>query len=388
MKILHIITRLDRGGSAEDLIQNCIYLHNKGYINKIVCGRNINPTYLLSELKSKNIPLINISCLNRNINLFFDLFAFLKILKLLFKEKPNIIHTRTSKAGIIGRWSAWLYKILFNKNVKIIHSTHGHVFYGYYNLFLSYLFILSEKITAYITDKIIVLTENEITECLKYGIGNKKKFQVIHSGVQYDIKLSGVSLRDQLNIKSDTLIIGSAGRLEPVKGYDFFIESAKILKDKYPDINIKYLIIGDGSQKEFLENKVKKYNLKNKFIFTGWKDNVLDYISVVDIYVQPSMNEGFGKTVILAQLLGKPVIATYVQGFISIIQNMKTGILVSSKNPLELAESIKYLIDNKNLREKLVFNAKKYVLEKNIQTNFYKFSTEYMNYLLEKLYTC
>jgi len=395
MKILHIITRLDKGGSAEVVVYICEYFNKKeGYEIVLVYGgeTKVNlscKNYYIKELKRK-ISLVN------------DIIAFLKIYKIIKKEKPDIVHTHSSKAGIIGRWAAWLarkinYKLKF---LRIIHTPHGHIFYGYYGKLRTFLFLFLERLTAKITDKLIALTEGEKNESLSFGVGKEQQWIVIPSGIDYNLelkvshnlrdlsrKLRDSELKEKLGISKNSIVIGTVARLEPIKGIRYFVDAAKIilsLPSSYLLPSIYFLIVGDGSERKFLEEKVEKLGLKDKFIFTGMRDDVAELMSIMDIYVQPSINEGMGKTIVLAELLGKPVVATNVQGIPSVIINNETGILVPPKDPQKLAEVIVKLINDKDLRTKMGENAKKWVYK--IVDGYPQFSQQRMLFLLENLY--
>jgi glycosyltransferase involved in cell wall biosynthesis len=428
-KIVHIITRLDRGGSPEDTLYTCIDLRKQGYECAIIHGiSELPPEALMKQASDAGVKFILAPNLVRSISPLKDLSALLKIFSILREEKPDIVHTHTSKAGIIGRWSAWFYKISRNFNtpspsrgeggdegehdnvstpspqsspqrgeevitkrglqsrVAIIHSTHGHVFYGYYSLITSSLFILAERLTAPITDKITVLTENEIDETLKYKIGREGLFTVIHSGIEYRTVTAGADLRNKYNISPDTIVVGSAGRFDPVKGYIDLVLAAKVILSAKPLQKIVFLLTGDGSEMPVLKILIGDPAASCNFILPGWQADVEGHIQACDIYVQPSINEGLGKTILMAQMLGKPIVATKVQGIVSIIEHGKTGLLAKPANPIDLAEKISALINDKQKRLTLGENAKNWICEKDPSTGYYKFSVEQMNALYMKLY--
>jgi glycosyltransferase involved in cell wall biosynthesis len=388
MKILHIITRLDKGGSAEVVVYICEYFNKKeGYEIVLVYGgeTKVNlscKNYYIKELKRK-ISLVN------------DIIAFLKIYKIIKKEKPDIIHTHSSKAGIIGRLAAWLARTTSYKlqATKIIHTPHGHIFYGYYGKLKTLLFLFLERLTAKITDKLVALTEGEKNESLSFGVGKEQQWIIIPAGIDYNLelkvscKLHNSELKEKLGISKNSIVVGTVARLEPIKGIRYFVDAAKIilsLPSSYILPSIYFLIVGDGSERKFLEEKVEKLGLKDKFIFTGMRDDVAELMSIMDIYVQPSINEGMGKTIVLAELLGKPVVATNVQGIPSVVINNETGILVPPKDPQKLAEAIVKLINDKDLRIKMGENAKKWVYK--IVDEYPQFSQQRMLFLLENLY--
>jgi glycosyltransferase involved in cell wall biosynthesis len=388
IKILHIITRLDKGGSAEHVLKCCEYFNKKDDFDVILVYGG--ETKLNLDFKNYYVRF-----LQREISSIKDIIAFFKILEIIIKEKPDIIHTHSSKAGIIGRWAAWLarkinYKLKF---FRIIHTPHGHIFYGYYGRLKTFLFLLLERLTAKITEKLVALTEGEKNESLSFGVGKEQQWIIIPSGIDYNLelkvscKLHNSELKEKLGIPKNSIVIGTVARLEPIKGIKYFVDAAKIilsLPSSYLLPSIYFLIVGDGSERKFLEEKVEKLGLKDKFIFTGMREDVAELMSIMDIYVQPSINEGMGKTIVLAELLGKPVVATNVQGIPSVIINNETGILVPPKDPQKLAEVIVKLINDKDLRIKMGENAKKWVYK--IVDGYPQFSQQRMLFLLENLY--
>jgi len=390
IKILYIITRLDKGGSAEHVLECCEYFEKKDDFEIILIYGG--ETKLNLDFKNYYVKF-----LQREISLIKDIIAFFKILEIIKKEKPDIIHTHSSKAGIIGRWAAWLarkinYKLKF---LRIIHTPHGHIFYGYYGKLKTLLFLFLERLTAKITDKLVALTEGEKNESLSFGVGKEQQWIIIPSGIDYNLelkvscKLHNSELKEKLGIPKNSIVIGTVARLEPIKGIKYFVDAAKIilsLPSSYLLPSIYFLIVGDGSERKFLEERVEKLGLKDKFIFTGMREDVAELMSIMDIYVQPSINEGMGKTIVLAELLGKPVVATNVQGIPSVVINNETGILVPPKDPQKLAEAIVKLIKDKDLLIKMGENAKKWVYK--IVDGYPQFSQQRMLFLLENLYKC
>jgi len=404
IKVIHIITRLDKGGSAENVLITCKELDKNKYDTILVYG--------LSQGISCQLPVRNykVDELVREISPLKDVVAFWKIYKIIKNEKPEIVHTHSSKAGFLGRWAAWLSRITSYKlqATKVIHTPHGHIFYGYYGKLKTLLFLFLERLTAKITDRLIALTEGEKKESINFGVGKPDQWTVIHSGVNptQPTFFKGGSTLEKLskdgfvistqsrffkggsaldNFSNNGLVIGTVARLEPVKGVKYFVEAIKIIHNM-PDKsgNYIFLIVGDGSERKILENKVEKYGLKDKVIFTGMREDVLDLISTMDIYVQPSLNEGMGKTLAQAMYLSKPIVATNVQGIPDVVINGETGILVQPERPDLLASAIVKLIEDQDLRKKMGEKGFQYAIEK--VDGYPRFSIERMIFLLEKLY--
>jgi len=341
IKVLHIITRLDYGGSAENTFLTVKNLNKEKFETKVITGYS-----------SRTIEVILVKELRREINIFFDILAFIKLYWILKKEKPDIVHTHTSKAGILGRWVSFILRTTNYKlrTIKIVHTPHGHVFYGYFNPIITRFFIILEKITAYITDYIISLTIKEKEENIKYGIGKKSKIVPIYSGIDKEklkeIKLNKEEKKKELGISGEKIIIGTAGRLEKVKGYTFLIKAAKIVIETILGKDILFLIAGDGSLKEKLKQESISLGISEKIMFLGWRKDVFEIINTFDIFVLPSLNEGMGRVLLEAMLLGKPIIASDTGGIPELVKDGINGFLFPTGDYKKLAEKIIFLIKN------------------------------------------
>ncbi|MBN1383315.1 MAG: glycosyltransferase [Elusimicrobia bacterium] len=385
-KHLHIITRLDKGGSTENVLLTCIGIQSERQTCSVLYGHTVNPAQgLIDKAQEKGVRFIYLPSLVRSINPVKDIIAFIRIFLFLRKEKPYIVHTHSSKAGILGRWAAFCYNLKIRNprlvsdeserakseiRIKIVHSSHGHVFYGYYGRLKSRLFVLAERITAKFTDMIVALTEGEKEESLALSIGQPDKWVVIHSGISNISSEAGISpprlaeLRRKLGIPGDAVVVGTLARLDPVKGVKYFIESIPLIVSSLTlslSHSLAFLIVGDGSERKNLEYMVDGLELNDEVIFTGWRNDTSELTSIMDIYVQPSLNEGMGKTIVAASLLGKPVVASRVQGIPDVVINGKTGILVPPEDPEKLASAILTLIKDKPLRKLMGEEGRKWV---------------------------
>ena len=380
MKIIYIITRIDRGGSSENIVDICNRLYNDGIDVSLIYGGDT-----VRDFKFKSFYIFE---MKREINFKNDLKSFFKIFEILKSEKPDIVHTHTSKAGIIGRWASFIYKIFYNRKLRIIHTPHGHIFYGYFGFIKTSFFIFLEILTSFITDKLIALTENEKKESIDYGLGNKNKWVVIPSGIDYKLNLSQNDIRKEFNIKPDEIVIGSVARLEMVKGVEYFVRSYKYLRNilniKGIKLDFCYLIVGDGSEFDYLKEICKDDGSINNIIFTGWRNDVYDIINTMDIYVQPSLNEGMGRTVVIAELFSKPIVASSVCGLKDLVIYGYNGYLVEPRNSLDIAMKLYNLILDKEKIKIFGKNSFEIVNKESDGFKYYSFEREY--FLLRKLY--
>ncbi len=374
MKIIQLITRLDKGGSSENVIDLSTALFKKGF----------DVVFIYGAKQRLIFPFVSyyIKTFERDINPIKDFLSFLKILLILIKEKPDIVHTHTSKAGFIGRWACWLYRMVFKRNLKIIHTPHGHIFYGYFGRFKSYLFVLIERVTSIITDVLVALTENERKESLEYGVGKQDKWVVIPSGIDYRFEIKEKDLRRKLNIEDNKIIVGSVMRLEDIKGDIYFVLAAGQVLKKSSDIF--FILVGDGKNRKKIEDEVKKLGIEKNFVLVGWQTNVYDWINIMDIYLQPSLNEGLGRTIIIAELLSKPIVASDVCGIRDLVRDGINGFLVKPKDVYAFALAIIKLARDVELRYNM--GKESYIMVNESVDGFKKYSFERCLYLYTKLY--
>lgn len=356
-KTLHIITRLDRGGSSENTLLTVINLNQKKYDCGLLYGKTRDPDkkYFFSAKSSVNI-FVCIEELLRGINPLKDIKSFFKILSFIKKGDYDIVHTHSSKAGLLGRWAAWAARV-----PVIIHTPHGHVFYGYYGRIVSGLFVIIETITAFITDRIITLTERGKEEHLSFGVGNKKKIAVIHSGVDVDFikKFNPVRedlFRKKIGIPVGAFIAGSMGRFTKVKGYEYFISAAEILASSRN--NIYFMLAGEGELEDELKRLVLTKGLDGRFFFIPWQIDGRPFLYSLDIFVLSSLNEGMGKVVVEAMSAGLPVVGTDVGGVMEIVEDGKTGFVVPPADGYSIAANIEKLCADNELRQKMGDNGR------------------------------
>lgn len=378
-KILHIITRLEKGGSSKNVIYS---MNLYGFDSYLIYG----PSNLQEEIYNLNKEKIfEIKNLQREISIFKDIKALYEIFLIIRKIKPDIVHSHTSKAGILGRMAALIYNLTQADKVVVVHTPHGHLFYGYYGKLKTTLFKYLEFLFSFITDYFIALTEGEKKENISASIGNENKWIVIHSGIDFPGHIiNKIESRKKIKIDNDVFAIGCVARLERVKGIEILIRAAYEMEKTRKINKVKYFIIGDGKDKEKLKKLVIDLNLSDKIIFLGQVDNVFEILPSFDIYVQPSLNEAMGRAVIEAQYCSLPVIASDACGLpYSMIEN-ETGFLFERGNYKELSDKIYALFSDDIKRNLFSLNARKFVETK--ENGYLKFSTENMNFKLSSFY--
>ncbi|MFC1517569.1 glycosyltransferase family 4 protein [Candidatus Margulisiibacteriota bacterium] len=361
LKILRIIARLNIGGPAIHVINLTHYLNNEQFESKLVIGKEADfEGNMLDLAAEKNVAPIVLPELGRELNFFKDIKTLWKLYKIIRKEKPDIVHTHTAKAGTLGRLAAKLAGV---KN--IYHTFHGHIFHSYFGRLKTALFLLIERFLARFTTKIIVISERQKQELLKLKIAPLSKFSVIPLGFELDKFKELVRtnyLRDQLSIGGDEKLVGIIGRLAPVKNHHLLIPIMQAVQKKQQG-QVKLVIIGNGELEEQLKGLVKDAGLENVILFSSWQKDLAKVYPDLDLVILTSLNEGTPVTLIEAMACGIPVISTDVGGVGDVVKNGESGILENKENTEKFAEDIIELLSNNELREKYIKNAKKHVFE-------------------------
>jgi glycosyltransferase involved in cell wall biosynthesis len=353
IKIAHIITLLELGGAQENTLYTCEHLDKNKFDVFLICGKGG-----ILDNKTKNIKTYFIKKLIREIHPFHDLFAFFKIYKILKEEKPTIVHTHSSKAGILGRWAAYFAKVPI-----IIHTFHGFGFHDYQNYFIRKIYILAEQITEKITTKFIAVSHDNVSKGLKNKIGNNEKYIVIRSGIKlqnYQIVIDTEKKKKELGI-TDEKVVGMIACFKPQKAPLDFVKVAKLVINEKP--NTKFILVGDGILKNKIEQLIEKLNLKNQFILTGWRHDTNELLKTLDVFVLTSLWEGLPRVIVEAMASGIPVVATYVDGTKEIIQEGLTGFVTYPHEIEKMAERILRLLNNQELSKNFSIEAKKRISE-------------------------
>ncbi len=358
-KVIHVITRFDKGGSAENTFLTVQGLNKDKYEVILIQGlaeeslmgpeETVAVERNLAEAEKSGVKVITIPELVRSIQPLNDLMALFALIRIFKDERPHIVHTHTSKAGILGRWAAFFTNITI-----IVHTPHGHVFWGYFNKGKTACFILVERLTASITDKIITLTEQEKKDHLHFKIAPDEKFTVIHSGVDLaafsDSRINASTMREKLGIPPEAFVVGTAGRLTPIKGQRYLLEAAALISLRKPDIY--FVFLGDGELAPELGHMASSLWINN-IMFLGWRQDVPDVMSTFDIFVLPSLNEGMGKVLVEAMALGKPIVASNVGGIPDLVTHNHNGLLFPPADAEGLAHSICVLLHDPVKRKEM-----------------------------------
>ena len=347
IKVLHIITRLILGGAQENTLATVRVLSLKDdYEVSLVTGPPIGPEgSLMDEARMHGIEPVLIPEMRREINPIRDFLSFVKLYLLILRERYDIIHTHSSKAGILGRLAGKLAGVKI-----IIHTIHGLPFHSYQNRFLNLLYIILEKFTACFTDRIITVCDAMKKKAVSASIAGEDKFTTIYSGMDLipflETQKDIAQKRGELGIREGELVIGKIGRLFPLKGHKYLIQAAPEVVKVFS--NVKFLLIGDGILKDKLKSEVSQLGLEDKFIFLGLvkREDIPGLISVMDILVHTSLREGLARVLPQAMACRKPVVSFDIDGASEVVIPGKTGFLVPPEDTKSLSSAIINALSN------------------------------------------
>ena len=351
-KILHIIARLDMGGSAQNTLLTCLKLSRK-YEMVLACGLSQESHMtdseqgavkgLISDARAKGVKIVQIPSLLRRISPVNDIRALYDLVRIIKTEKPDVVHTHTSKAGILGRMAAKIARVPL-----IVHTPHGHVFFGHFGPILSRIFLWVERLFAPLTDRVVALTDRESRDYMDLDVYPGEKLVQIHSGVDIErftqVPVSAVEKKRSLGLNQNGLVVGFIGWLLPIKGPMHLL---KAMEDVWQDhLDTILVFIGKGDLDVDLRAEALKAGANGRVNFLGWRNDIDEILPIFDIFVLPSLNEGMGRVLVEAMATGKPIVASNVGGIPDLVKHNHNGLLVPPGDEKALAASIKQLLDD------------------------------------------
>lgn len=374
IKVLRIIARLNIGGPAIHTVLLTEGLDKARFDSLLICG-NIGKGEgdMSYYAKEKGVSPIYVSELKREIGFLNDIVAFIKIYRIIRREKPNIVHTHTAKAGTIGRLAGIFYNLFIRSSdnrIKLIHTFHGHIFEGYFSKIKTGVFLLIERVLSRFTSKIITVSDSIKRELCSLGVCRADKIAVIPLGFELD-KFFDIPIKDD-----DIFNIGIVGRLVPVKNHRLFLEAAaKTLKsDERLAIKTRFKIFGDGELRKMLEEYSYKLKIGPYVDFLGWQKDLVKVYSNLDIVALTSLNEGTPVSLIEAMACGRAIVATDVGGIADLLGKeiadlkpnihfkvLERGIVVESGDRNSFSAALIFLAQNKEIRKNMALSSRDFV---------------------------
>lgn len=342
--VVHIITKLELGGAQQNTLFTVAHLNRDLFRPYLIT--NSEGILVPEALALKGVKTFFIPELKREINPLMDVLALFKIKGILQEIKGNdsalIVHTHSSKAGILGRWGAHLAGA-----DAIIHSIHGFGFHDYQLFCFRYFIIFLEKVTSRITDKFIAVSKATIQKGVEVDIFPAKKASIIRSGIELE-KFTGVNVKRSEKKKAlggdlTLPLVTMIGCLKPQKAPLDYVEVAHHVLQKKDAF---FILVGDGVLRKKVEKKVGELGLGKQFKLLGWRRDIAEILAATDIFVLTSLWEGLPRVLPQAMAMGIPIVATNVDGTPEAVIDGINGFLVEPRDVRGMAEKIVYLLDH------------------------------------------
>jgi len=349
IKVAHIIARMITGGADENTLFTVQGLDKDRYEVDLIMGEEFDES-IFDRVKNNNFDIIQIKGLKWKLNFLYDPIVLIKLIKMIRKNRYDIVHTHTTKAGILGRIAARIAGV-----PVIVHGLHGSTFQAFDSGLLNWLLFLFERLTGRFTDAYISVSGVLSEKYIEKGIGKKNNHYTVYSGKElYKFyhardKINYKEKYEELGINVGEFLIGNVARLETRKGHKFLLDAFKNVVKEQKDGHVKLLIIGEGNKRKYLENYVEELNLGDKVIFTGYRDDVEELMALMDIFVLTSLREGLPRVLVQAAAVGMPSVAFNVDGVPEIIKDNYNGFLVRPRDVGQLTNRIEKYINNKEL---------------------------------------
>jgi glycosyltransferase involved in cell wall biosynthesis len=346
VRVLHLITRLERGGSSDCTLWQAMGAARRGHQVTLASGPTDAPTPLVERARRQaGIEMVTIPALGRSLRPQRDLRALGSIVALLRSGGYDVIHLHTSKAGALGRIAA----ALTGRTTRVINQPHGHLFYGYYGRAGTALVLAAERILARFARLQVTLTRHGTEEHLRRGVGRPAQYRTLCSGVDFRaLRAAGrrrEECRRRLGYGPDEIVIGTLCRLEPVKGAGDVVSG--FLRAAATRPSLRLLVGGDGPLRGALLSAAHAAGAQTRVSVGGAWVAPEETLPALDIFVLASHNEGMGRALVEAMALGIPVIGTAVGGVPDLLLGGQAGLLVPPGDPASLGAAMGHLADDR-----------------------------------------
>lgn len=378
MKIVHIITRLIVGGAQENTLLSCEGQHDLGHDVTLITGPSLGPEGSLMERASAyGYRVEMLDEMRRSILPGKDWRTYSSLVKRLRELQPDVVHTHSSKAGIIGRWAAHAAKV-----PAVIHTIHGLAFTASTSALVNWSYRMAEKVTAPISTRIVCVADAMRDQSLAGGVGKREQYVTVYSGMKTEPfinpPVSRASVRERLGLRDEHVAVGTIARLFYLKGHEDLLAAAPRLCAKYP--NLRFLWVGDGLLRGQFEQQIAQMGLKDRFILTGLvpPTQVPELTNAMDILVHPSRREGLARALPQGALARCPVVTYDIDGNREGLVDGQTGYVLPAFDTRRLEESMEALLADSELRQRMGQAGRAFALS--------RFDARVMVDALEKVY--
>lgn len=326
LRVLHVITRMIVGGAQENTMLSCALIDQERIISTLMTGVETGVEgELLSESRKRGIPLVVEPHLVRRLSPWLDVVVTYRLWRLMRGGRFDVVHTHTSKAGIVGRVAAWLAGV-----PVIVHTAHGWGFNPQQPRMMYWLYVWLERVCGRVSNAVVAVASTNRDEALALGIGQPEQYRLIRSGIEIkdyrDISISRAEARRRLGLPEDAFVIGSVGRLGEQKAPLDLLNAFAIVAAAHPHARLVY--VGDGLLRDQLETAIAAAGLTDRVILTGVRRDVPELLRTFDVFALASRWEGLPRVFPQAMAAGLPIVATRVDGAPDAVSSGENGWLV------------------------------------------------------------
>ena len=363
LRICHVITRMIVGGAQENTLLTIRGHREAGAECELVTGPSPGREgKLLEQSVHDGLRVTVFPDLVRELSPWRDLRAFFALRRYFRERKFDVVHTHSSKAGIIGRLAARAAHV-----PVVVHTVHGQPFHPHEKFWRNRLYIFLERFAARKCDRIFAVAQAMIDQCVAARIAPREKYRVVYSGMEtgrFAAAKRDPQLRTELGIPDDSRTIVTVARLFPLKGYEFVLPAAEKLVGKYPDT--RFLVVGDGPLHDELLRAIEQKGLAENFRFAGLvpPDEVCKYLAQGDLLWHLSLREGLPRAAVQALACGIPVVSFALDGAPEVVLNGQTGFAVTPESVDEVVSATGKLWDDPELRRRFGAAGRELVVER------------------------
>jgi glycosyltransferase involved in cell wall biosynthesis len=378
MKIVHIITRLIVGGAQENTLLSCQGQHDRGHDVTLITGPPIGPEgSLMERAMSYGYRVQVIDPMRRSILPLKDWRTYKLLIVRLRELKPDVVHTHSSKAGIIGRWAAHRAGV-----PRIVHTIHGLAFTASTSAAVNAFYKMLERKTAPITHEIVCVANAMRDQSLAADIGRPEQYVTVYSGMEtapfLNPPVPRSQVREQLGLRDGDIAVGTIARLFHLKGHEDLLDIAPQFCAEFP--SVRFLWVGDGLLRGEFERRIREMNLQDRFILTGLVPpaRIPELVNAMDILVHPSRREGLARALPQGSLAAIPVVTYDIDGNKEALIDRETGFAVRRFDKQRLADAIRKLVRDPDLRHAMGMKGREFALT--------RFDSNVMVESLEQIY--
>ncbi|HEY7537976.1 MAG TPA: glycosyltransferase family 4 protein [Gaiellaceae bacterium] len=366
IRILRLIARLNMGGPALHVAYLTKGLEERGYRTTLAAGSlargESSMAFVADELGVQVDPIAQ---LHREISPVYDTLSVARIVGLIRRLRPHILHTHTAKAGAIGRFAALAAGEA--RPPIVVHTFHGHVLRGYFGPAPTRAFREIERLLARSTTRLVAVGPEVRDDLVELGVAPAEKFSVIRLGIDLDSRIAGsdasrAELRRLFGVPDDRFVVGWIGRMTPIKRLEDVLLAFRGLRARGVDATL--CIVGDGPERDAVERQAHELGIVREILFVGYQRDVAPYYAFLDAFLLPSGNEGTPVVAIESLAARRPVVATAVGGVPDVLEDGRHGFLVRVGDVEAMAGALERLARDPELRTRLGTAGRERVLER------------------------